>query len=350
MTVLCCLLTLLFLREAAGATFFQLHETEHMTLTCNESFGEDNAAWWTGKHKSSLLEFVRWCFYQNGDLKTHSGHFNHKKCPNNLSLSDFPSEQSPENITRKAEGNVSIEEKQSFTLSCEFELGKNTSTFAVYWFKGTKPSKCLYSATNEVSGNDVVSYDINCCIDGAFTHRRVNESLISGRSKTFVVTITNSTVADSGSYFCLVAAYREKYTWTIERRVSVNVKEASQTIDFKIPLAAAAGALLLMGVVILCLCCKRKAKGKALEDQQRDQTTVVTDDCSPYAVSNQNDLNGQEMVYSLATHPGEPVSAPCFLPQNKPTPDTRHGKNVEVLYSKVLKDKNGPSAASDSSV
>ncbi|XP_060545405.1 uncharacterized protein LOC117661071 isoform X2 [Pantherophis guttatus] len=368
-----------------------------MTLTCNQSFGGDNATWWIGQHKTSLQIFQRGCYYPDGILQTHSPNF--EKCPNNLSLSNFsgggifacktqmehqiqenenpvfsskdnctnfnffivarnsPTEHRSENVRRKAEEKVSIKEKQNLILSCEFELGKGTSTFAVYWFKGTKPNKCLFSASNEDCGTPFnISYDLNCCIDDSFRDRRIKSHTISRdqhRNQTHVVTITNSTTADKGSYFCVVAAYNKRYTWTIERRISVNVMEASphnSNIDMKIFLAAIAAALLLMSGIILFLCCKKKAKGKPLESQQRDQTTVATEDCSPYAVSSHNDLNGPETVYSLATNPGEAPSTVYFSPQSKPAPGVRQGENVEALYSKVLKDKNGPSLASDSSV
>ncbi|XP_026540917.1 uncharacterized protein LOC113423641 [Notechis scutatus] len=389
----CLLPLLLLLREAEGATFFLQYETIPTTQNCNASFGQGDVAWWAGQHNSSLQRFERWCGYQNESHSPSSSKNKHENCPNNLSWSNFhrggifacktppipqnanpvftskenctdfnffvvaiiksPKEQRSENIHRKAEENVSIEEKQNFTLSCEFELGKNTTTFAVYWFKGTTPSKCLFSASNEGTYSALtVFYDINCCIDDAFRGRRIN-STISPQNQTYVVTITNSTMADNGDYLCVVAAYNRGYTWTIERRISVNVRKASlqsSNVGLKISLAAIAAALILMGGIILFLCRKTKAKGKPLENQQRDQTTVATEDCSPYAVSSHNDLNAEDMVYSLATGPGEAPSAVCFSQQSKPAPSMQQGENVEALYSKVLKDKNDPSLVSNSSV
>ncbi|XP_026565732.1 uncharacterized protein LOC113442390 [Pseudonaja textilis] len=388
-----CLLPLLLLREAAGATFFLQYETVPMTQNCNASFEHGDAAWWAGQHNSSLQKFERWCGYPNESHSPSSSKNKHENCPNNFSWSHFhrggifacitppilqnanpvftskenctnfnffvvaivksPKEQRSENIHRKIEENISIKEQQNFTLSCEFEPGKDTTTFAVYWFKETTPSKCLFSASNEdTHAPSIVFYDVNCCIDDAFRGRRINGT-ISPQNQTYAVIITNSTMADNGVYLCVVAAYNRGYTWTIERRISVNVRKASpqsSNVGFKISLAAITAAVLLMGGIILFLCCKKKAKGKPLENQQRDQTTVATEDCSPYAVSSRNDLNAEDLVYSLATGPGEGPSAVCFSQQSKPAASMQLGENVEALYSKVLKDKNDPSLVSNSSV
>ncbi|XP_032089250.1 uncharacterized protein LOC116519480 [Thamnophis elegans] len=323
------------------------------------------------------------------------------KCPNNVSLSNFPrggmfacktsiqgsetplfsskdhcanfnfffvaiiksqAGQRPENISTEAEEEVSVEENQDLILSCAFELGKDASVFTVYWFKGLNLSKCLYSASNEY-GHTLfdISYNINCCIDEALRDRGIKNVTTSEeghRKQTHhqmrnQVTIPNSTTADNGSYFCVVAAYNPGFTWTIERRVSVTVtvrKAPPPNFYLQISLGAIGGALLLMAGLILLLCCLRKAKGKPLENQQRDQTAVATEDCSPYAVSGRSDLSGQETVYSLAMSPGEAPSSRCFSSQSKPDPAVQHGENVEVLYSKVAKDRDGPSLASDSSV
>ncbi|XP_039196105.1 uncharacterized protein LOC120306604 isoform X1 [Crotalus tigris] len=389
----CCLLTLLWLREAAGATFFYQYKTENVTQICNKSLGENNATWWFGQHKSSLQIFEQRCCNQNKSQKCKR-----ENCHNKLHLGDFSSggifacrslmghpipenqtpiftsknnctnfnffiiaiinstaEQSSENIRGKSEENVSIEQKENFTLSCEFELTTDTTTFAVYWFKETEPSSCLFSASNEDLHNLVsFSYDVNCCIDEAFRGRRINSSKTSGaqgEKQTHTVTISNSTGADSASYICVVAAYNRKYTWTIERRTSVSVREASprsSKLKLKISLAAIAAVTLLMGGIILFLCCKKKAKGKPLEGQQRDQTTDATEDCSPYAVSSRSDLAGPETVYSLATSPGEAPSVASSFPQS--TSGRQQEENVQALYSKVWKDKSGPSLASESSI
>ncbi|KAG8144866.1 hypothetical protein E2320_013274 [Naja naja] len=359
-----CLLPLLLLREAAGATFFLQYETAPLTQNCNASFGQGNTAWWAGEEKSSLQKFKRCGCDRNESPTLCSSKNEHENCPNNVSLSNFhhggifackthpvpenknplftskddcanfnffvvaiiksPTEQRSENIHRKAEGDVSIEEKQNFTLSCEFELRNHTTVFAVYWFKETTPSKCLFSASNEDSHTVFnVSYDINCCIDDAFRDRRINSTTISRaepRNQTYVLTITNSTMADNGEYICVVAAYNQGYTiatkpkhWPPDQPSSHRGSPASDVWDN----------------LVLVL----------QERSKRDQTTAATEDCSPYAISSRSDLNAEDMVYSLATHPGEAPSAVGFSPQSKPAPSVQHGENVEALYSKVLKDK-----------
>ncbi|KAM3827929.1 uncharacterized protein M6D78_014008 [Vipera latastei] len=380
----CCLLTLLWLREAAGATFFYQYKTENVTQNCNKSLGANNTAWWFGQQKISLQIFQQgFCNQKKSQCENchnglHLGNFSSggifacrslmgcpilgneipvftskDDCTNFnffiIAIINSRAEQSSENIRRKSEENVSIEERENFTLSCEFELTKNMTTFAVYWFKETEPSPCLFSASNEQYSNHFnFSYDVNCCIDEAFRVRRINSSKASGaqhKKQTHIVIITNSTGADSGSYVCVVAAYNRKYTWTIECRTSVSVRKASprsSKLELKISLAAIAAATLLMGGIVLFLCCKEKAKGKPLEGQQRDQTTDAAEDCSPYAVS--NDLAAAETVYSVVTNPGEAPSAACPFPQGN------SGGNVQALYSNVLKDRSGPSLASESSM
>ncbi|KAL7980358.1 hypothetical protein Chor_014687 [Crotalus horridus] len=345
----CCLLTLLWLREAAGATFFYQYKTENVTQICNKSLGENNATWWFGQHKSSLQIFEQRCCNQNKLQKCKR-----ENCHNKLHLGDFSSggifacrslmgrpipenqtpiftsknnctnfnffiiaiinstaEQSSENIRGKSEENVSIEQKENFTLSCEFELTTDTTTFAVYWFKETEPSSCLFSASNEDLHNLVsFSYDVNCCIDEAFRGRRINSSKTSGaqgEKQTHIVTISNSTRADSASYICVVAAYNKKYTWTIERRTSL--KTRTQDLPSSNCSSHASDGWDHF-VLVLQEKSERKATGRSTK------TTDATEDCSPYAVSSRSDLAGPETVYSLAMSPGEAPSAASSFPQS----------------------------------
>ncbi|KAM6426631.1 uncharacterized protein PHA67_004488 isoform 1-T1 [Liasis olivaceus] len=377
------LLILLFLREVTGATFFRQYKGEHQIQTCNESAGESNTAWWFGQD-NSLQKFKWGCYSKVGELCDDSdGEEYHNKfhldnfknggilaCKTLTGLSTlkkkipiFTSEEDCEefnffivaiinstaggriqNTRVQSEEKVSIEEKEDFNISCQFELEAKTSEFVVYWFKETEPTTCLFSVSNDGQHSlNNFDNDINCCIDPAFKERRINSSTTLGsehQQQSHTVTITSSTVSDSGIYFCVVAAYITKYRWTIESRISVTVRQSSpqsSKLKLKISLAVIA-ALFLVGGIILFLCWKKNAKGKSLECQQRDQTTVAPEDCSPYAVSSSKDLDGSITVYSLATSPGEAPSAACSLPEGSPSPGVRHGDDVQALYARVLKD------------
>ncbi|XP_025029686.1 uncharacterized protein LOC103062734 [Python bivittatus] len=377
------LLILLFLREVTGATFFHQYESEHQIQIFNESAGESNTAWWFGQD-NSLQRFEQSCCSKDGDLHDD---FGCEECHNKFHLDNFQNggmfacktltglstpkketpvftseedceefnffivaiinstaEQSSKNTGVQSEEKVSNEEKENFNLSCKFELGAKTSEFVVYWFKETEPTTCLFSVTNEGQHSlDNFDNDINCCIDPAFKERRINFSTTldsEHRHQSHTVTITHSTASDSGIYFCVVAAYNKKYRWTIESRISVTIRQSSplsSKIKLKISLAVTAAMCLVVGI-ILFLCWKKNAKGKPLECQQRDQTTVAPEDCSPYAVSSHKDLDGSITVYSLATSPGEAPFAACSLPEGSPSPGVRHGDDVQALYARVLKD------------
>ncbi|ETE63489.1 hypothetical protein L345_10749, partial [Ophiophagus hannah] len=383
------------------ATFFLQYETAPLTRNCNASFGQGDTAWWAGQDKSSLQKFERWCGYQNESSSPSSSKNKDENCPNNLSLSNFhrggifackthpisknenpvftskdncmnfnffvvaivksPTEQRSENIHRKA--NISIEEKQNFILSCEFELQNNTTVFAVYWFKETTPSKCLFSASNEDSYTLFnVSYDINCCIDDAFRDRRINSTTISRaepRNQAYVVTITNSTTADNGDYICVVAAYNQGYTiklWPQDQPSSHRGSLASDGWD--------------NFVLVLQEKSKRKATGKSTKEVQAGEAISREDKgCQNWALSiagkdsewqpNVFAANaGSEMVTGKSWGPVSPNGSqkkgcqPCQSPNKRQSNEELLHPGLKSLHdiiaAKPITDKGAVTIASDS--
>ncbi|XP_077774894.1 uncharacterized protein LOC114584903 isoform X4 [Podarcis muralis] len=119
-----------------------------------------------------------------------------------------------------------------------------------------------------------------------------------------------------------------------------NTVGSTFTKELQISLGVVGGIVLISGI-ILFLCWKKKSKGKAYESQQRDQTTTeMEEDCSPYAVSSRNDIDGNEVVYSLAMSPGVNPDSLYSFPESKSDPGMQPGENVQAIYAVPKKERS----------
>ncbi|XP_033023335.1 uncharacterized protein LOC117056794 isoform X2 [Lacerta agilis] len=341
------MLILLFLREISGATFINLYENENHWLSCsNTSADQKESRWWLGKDCSSLVQFQPMpCDPSSQCPSGKDPTSRYLNCTQrNVSIAAFPGggifackalsgsnasdlhplinkEDHCRNfnffivaiINNTAESNmqsnnlVVVEGEQNFSLPCEFDLTGAKDIFTLYWIKETFERRCLASVSNE---DHSFSNNLNCCVGTKIKKRQVNNlSLPFDRHQSHYLTIFNTTTSDTGVYFCLVAVYTNRHVWKIVNNVSVQVQ-------------------------------KDNSEGKAYESHQRDQTTTeMEQDCSPYAVSSRNDIDGNEVVYSLAMSPGVNPDGLYSLPESKSDPGMQPGENVQAIYAVPKKER-----------
>ncbi|XP_077174482.1 uncharacterized protein LOC143828117 isoform X1 [Paroedura picta] len=366
------LLTLAFSRETAGATFFyQYDRNGSHVLNCSQS--ATHYVWYKGKD-SSLQEFEEMGGNQTAKtscVEVPSSHctgrtlsipeggifacapwtknpvnplFNNSTHCSNFDFFVVAVGSRPEK--EKAFGKTSdlsksvqnVSEKDSFNLTCELEITPSNTQLALYWFKETTPSRCLFSAADEGNFARNFSEDVNCCVDAAVKQRRTDRTYVRDRRLHHHLTIANASSSDSGTYLCVVAIWTSTYEWKIARNVSVEVKNStssreradeedvsySLTNESQISLAVI-GGLILIGGIIGVLYWKKKAKGNPVE-LSRDQVEMELekDECSPYAVSSRKDTNGNEAMYSSVTFPPDSVDA-----QRASQP----GEKVQTIYA-----------------
>ncbi|XP_053220957.1 uncharacterized protein LOC128401661 isoform X1 [Podarcis raffonei] len=377
------MLILLFLREISGATFVNIYENENHWLSCsNTSADQKESRWWLGKDCSSLVQFEPMpCDPSSQCPAGKNPTSRYINCTQrNVSIAAFPgggifackalsgsNASDPHPLINKedhcrnfnffivaiinntVESNmqsevlVVVEGEQSFSLPCEFDLTGARDIFTLYWIKETFERRCLASVSNE---DHWFSNDLNCCVGTKIKKRQVkNLTDPLDRHQSHYLTIFNTTTSDTGVYFCLVAVYTNRHMWKIVNNVTVQVRKGNSegstfTKELQISLGVVGGIVLISGI-ILFLSWKKKSKGKAYESQQRDQTTTeMEEECSPYAVSSCNDIDGNEVVYSLAMSPGVNPDSLYSLPESKSDPGMQPGENVQAIYAVPKKERS----------
>ncbi|XP_053898335.1 uncharacterized protein LOC128844547 isoform X1 [Malaclemys terrapin pileata] len=378
------LVILAFLGRITGETFFHHYENGNFTLTCNETVanGKKETVWY--ESRESLHEFqVINCSNQqpNGRNKCSDK----TKCRNQLSNSAsrgggvFACEQFPntetsqacplftnvthcrhykffivviinmtadkeifETIPAKSHDNHLVQEERSnITLSCEFQMKPSGQTFLIYWIKYTETSKCLSSVQRKEHN---FSYNTHCCIDEMIKERLLNYTSLDSTERHVVhnMTILNVTYSDSGTYLCVVNAWsRGKHVWKIANNLSIEVRNQAIPSSASVPLYATTGffvgIIIISGIAWLIYKKKIKSKGKASAQLPRAQAAleIPGDECSPYAVSSSKDLQGNEVLYSLATSPYEDPNAAYCTVDNTAASGKGPGDEIQTVYAVV---------------
>ncbi|KAH0619832.1 hypothetical protein JD844_014163 [Phrynosoma platyrhinos] len=261
-------------------------------------------------------------------------------------LAQSKAEMKAHSTNAPLEKSVSVGQN-NFSLPCQFNLTKNTTTFAVYWIKESDRSTCLFSASNEGYYNHCnLSCDINCCVDAGIKDRRhLHPTGLDAchQKQSHEIMIDNITLSDSGIYLCIVTAFAAKQEWMIVTNISVKVEEdplPSPVLKNVLELSLGViGGVFLLSMMIVFLCWKKKSRGKPLELHQRDQsaTEMEGDDCSPYAISSHNDIRGNEVIYSLAMSPGVNPTTDLSLLDHKPASGRQPGEDLQAIYAVVNK-------------
>ncbi|XP_053898338.1 uncharacterized protein LOC128844547 isoform X2 [Malaclemys terrapin pileata] len=341
------LVILAFLGRITGETFFHHYENGNFTLTCNETVanGKKETVWY--ESRESLHEFqVINCSNQqpNGRNKCSDK----TKCRNQLSNSAsrgggvFAYKEIFETIPAKSHDNHLVQEERSnITLSCEFQMKPSGQTFLIYWIKYTETSKCLSSVQRKEHN---FSYNTHCCIDEMIKERLLNYTSLDSTERHVVhnMTILNVTYSDSGTYLCVVNAWsRGKHVWKIANNLSIEVRNQAIPSSASVPLYATTGffvgIIIISGIAWLIYKKKIKSKGKASAQLPRAQAAleIPGDECSPYAVSSSKDLQGNEVLYSLATSPYEDPNAAYCTVDNTAASGKGPGDEIQTVYAVV---------------
>ncbi|KAL8197104.1 UNVERIFIED_CONTAM: hypothetical protein K2H54_011102 [Gekko kuhli] len=387
------MLTLAFPRETAGATFFRQYDKNgNHSLTCSQS--ATKYAWYRGRGSpSSLQEFegidkdrnkisTPQCAVNptshdtNKTLHTSGGGVfacapwtENRTCPlfsNSSHCSSFDFFiVAIRNLTEEVKtfGNISklpvlaIREKDPLNLTCELQIKNSPTEVALYWFKETAPSLCLFSAENEGHLGGNFSSDVNCCVDPAVKQRRTDHSVsFNEECLRQHLTIVNASSSDSGTYLCVVAVWTDarKRVWTVARNVSVEVATSApppvlppddrtdeegsspDSLPNALPVSLGViGGVILIGGILGLLYWKKKAKGNPVEERPRNQMEMEEDDCSPYAVSSRKDIDRNEAMYSVVTYSPETGQGTSILSDGNPA--SQPGEKVHTVYALLSK-------------
>ncbi|XP_053127830.1 uncharacterized protein LOC128334745 [Hemicordylus capensis] len=380
---------LIFLKEATGDTFFIHHDGQGpKELVCKRATkAEDRIAWYAGtesmqtlnlmscaqggnilpprsavqpvnsstnfdlhcKKKASIVSFSTGGVFACKSLRDNRMEYTYPLFSNSThcSIYDFfivavPNRTAEEKIFEESSEplrkSLSVDESDSFTLDCRFQLNDSSLTFVVYWIKDTSPNTCLHSVANEGGYVTNFSYDVNCCVDATIKERQEHHSSVNGSQHWHNITIFNATSSDSGTYFCIVSAWSfGKHIWKTASELSVKV--GNHKVPWLLITLGAIGGFVLIGGITWFFCWKKNSQGKSGKQDHRDPPTVELegDECTPYAVCSRNDIGGNEVLYSLAMSPGwQPDGAPS-LQDGKTGSKIQLGEDGQALYAVVNK-------------
>ncbi|XP_025058623.1 uncharacterized protein LOC112550110 isoform X1 [Alligator sinensis] len=372
-----------FLGEISGETYFYCQEKGNLTLSCSKSAAndskkrvwyvaensletfclincsseitaeyssEDTRRYWDLKCVSDQLSFFslqRGGVFACGAILdekesktrplfsnvTHCRHYNffmvviiNQTAENNVFV----------NSTAKLETDLTIEEGKNITLSCGFQMRKPEQVFVMYWIKSTDRSECLFS----VSYTPPLSYNTHCCVDEKIKNRVLNNTVLDEKHVVNNLTILNVTYSDNGTYLCVVNAWSQgKHVWRTASKVYLQGRKTPTPSSYYMPVYATTGVIvgIIFVIGLACLISKKKIKlqGTPSAHHARDQgaSEVPGDECSPYAMSCSNDMQCNEMPYSLVTSSFEGPNGASTMTNSSTASDTVPANEIHTVYA-----------------
>ncbi|XP_019389009.1 PREDICTED: uncharacterized protein LOC109308965 isoform X3 [Crocodylus porosus] len=239
------------------------------------------------------------------------------------------------NSAKKLETDCTIEDGKNITLVCEFQMRKPGQISVMYWIRSTNRSECLFS----VSFLPPLSYNTHCCVDEKIKNRVLNNTVLDEKKVENQLTILNVTDSDNGTYLCVVNAWSEgKHVWRVASKVYLQKRKKPTPSFYYMPVYATTGVI--VGIIFIiglaCLISKKKIKlqGTPSAHHARDQgaTEMPGDECSPYAMSFRNDIQCNEMPYSLVTRSFEGPNGASTMTSSSTASGIVSANEIHTVY------------------